>query len=176
MPFNPDTHHRRCIRLPDAHYKDGGYFVTICAAQKLPLFGEIRSKISVLSPIGRIVEDCWLQIPQHHPVVQLDAYVVMPNHVHALLFIEEGNTAKTTQREFGSSQAGQLSSIAATFKAAVTRTVNRELREPGGKIWQRGYFERIVRDTEAYHQIRVYIHENPENWETDEENPAWRSP
>lgn len=171
MPFNPDIHHRRSVRLTDAHYRDGCYFITICTAQKLPLFGEIRSNICVLSPIGHIIEECWLQIPDHQPFVQLDAFVVMPNHLHAVLFIEQQNTLRESQRQFGTSQAGLLSNIVATFKAAVTRTVNREIGEPGGKIWQRGYFERIVRNSEAYHRIRAYILQNPENWDTDEENP-----
>jgi putative transposase len=176
MPFNPDAHHRRTVRLPDAHYRDGCYFITICAAQKLPLFGEIRSNACVLNPIGQIIEDCWLQVPDHQPFVQLDAFIVMPNHLHAVLFIDQHTAPQHNPRQFGASQTGQLSSVIAAFKAAVTRTVNREIGEPGGKLWQRSYFERIVRNSEAYHRIRAYIHQNPENWETDEENPERRSP
>jgi putative transposase len=174
MPFDPDKHHRRSIRLQGADYSNGCYFVTICTDRRRPLFGEINDNICVLSPIGRIAETCWIQISHHLRYVQLDAFVFMPNHVHGILYIDH-TTMPETERQFGQALSGTLATVVGSYKSAVTKNVNQTLQRQAQSLWQRGYHETIIRTQEAYDRIKEYIVLNPERWFEDEENPERRS-
>ena len=185
---------RRSIRLPHYDYRDeGAYFITICTHHHLCLFGYVMDDIVEHTSYGRIAADAWLAIPQHFTHVALDHYVVMPNHVHGILFIEDHPKADlgarhtanednkeadvgaqyivplhSTKRSFGSMVAGSLPSIVRTYKAAVTREINRTLGMPSAKIWQRNYYEHIIRSERDLNRIRDYILTNPARWAEDE--------
>lgn len=90
--FDPDKHHRRSIRLPGYDYsRAGAYFVTICAQDRACLFGDIADGVMRLNDAGRVVERCWHEIPIHFPHVELDEFVIMPNHVHGIIVIVENH-------------------------------------------------------------------------------------
>jgi REP element-mobilizing transposase RayT len=139
---------RESVRLRNYDYASVGfYFVTICTHQRQCLFGTINNSIMQLNNHGLIAKKCWLQIPQHFAAVGLDHFVVMPNHMHALLHLhmETGATVATIIR---------------SLKAAVTR----QLQRP---IWQRNYWERVIRTERELGLAREYIANNPAQWGTD---------
>ena len=175
---------RRSTRVPGYDYTSpGAYFVTVVAYQREMLFGEIENEEMRLNARGKIVSECWYEIPSHFPHVDLGAFVVMPKHVHGIIVITDEvcrgtiyraptNRAPTnTTEQFGKSVAGSLPTIVRTFKAAVTRRIGRELNETG--IWQRNYYEHIIRDERDWQRIHDYILANPVNWNDDEENQPW---
>jgi REP element-mobilizing transposase RayT len=185
-----DFHHRKSIRLPWHDYAAGGiYFVTICTgSDKECLFGGVQSGALVLNDFGRIAYDCWMQLPRHFPFVSLDAFVVMPNHVHGIVKLEcqrRGTTfefdddprcrgtacrAPTTEcreligRRFGEGIPRSLSSVIGSYKSAVTKQINVMRDAAGEKIWQRNYYERIIRSYAELDRIRHYIEMNPKRW------------
>ena len=181
---------RRSVRLPGYDYASAGaYFVTICTQQHSELFGQIVGESIVLSEIGRIADACWREIPSHFQQVNLDEYVIMPNHVHAVAWIvptqqgdeHAGLISEATAGGFGIGRrakgvscpgrpsgrgrdgvrAGSLGAIIASYKSAVTRLTNRLRATPGGRVWQRSYWEHVVRSEEALAAIRQYIVDNP---------------
>lgn len=185
---NSILHHRRSIRLKGYDYSQAGaYFVTIVTQGRECRFGEVVDGAMQLSESGRIAEDCWRAIPDHFPDVELGAFVVMPNHVHGIIILN-GNrrgtmdgrgtiyrapTMDTTDRaptteQFQKPVAGSLATILRAYKAAVTRRINRELHLTG--IWQRNYYEHIIRNENEHDRIHRYIEANPLNWGTDSEN------
>jgi REP element-mobilizing transposase RayT len=179
MKFDPADHHRKSIRLKGYDYaQSGGYFVTLVTLWREYLFGEIVEGKVHQSPLGRIVDECWRSIPEHFPNVELGAYVVMPNHIHGIIIIYDGrgtiyraptHYAPIIER-FGKPTVGSLPTIVRTFKSTVTRRAERELNS--GNIWQRNYYEHILRDQADWERISTYIADNPLNWGDDEENPA----
>jgi len=170
--------HRRSIRLPRADYTEpGAYFVTICAAERNNVFGRIEGSDVKLSPLGNIVRACWVQIPEHFPAATLKEFVVMPNHVHGILALTVGaryivpidRTARMPER-FQKPVQGSIPTIIRTCKAAVARLARKELGIDRNQIWQRNYFERVLRDGQEYSDASRYILENPQRWEWDKEN------
>lgn len=166
---------RRSIRLKDYDYtQNGAYFVTICTFQRYEWFGEIRDDSMNLNRVGRIAQDCWLQISDHFPHVELDEFVVMPNHLHGILVIMHDAGARHVvplqSAAFAQPIAGSLPTIIRSFKAAVTKQINRS-HLPSERIWQRNYYEHIIRSETSLNAIRQYIQANPAQWESDEENP-----
>lgn len=139
---------RKIARLRNyGHASMGFYFVTICTHRRQSLFGTINNAIMQLNAHGLIVKQYWLRIPQHFAAVGLDHFVVMPNHLHALLQIH---------REDDTS----LATIIRSFKSAVTR----QLQQP---VWQRNYWERVIRNERELGLAREYIANNPARWGTD---------
>ena len=137
-------------RLATCDYRTPGeYFVTICTLDRTCLFGEIANGEMQLSPEGRIAENAWRNLPAHFPHIALDAFVIMPNHIHAIpVFDAEGPA---------------LGIVAGGFKAEVSRRL-------GLRIWQRYYYDHVIRSKRELDQIRSYIAKNPVCWVTDEEN------
>jgi REP element-mobilizing transposase RayT len=189
-PFDDtqDRHHRRSIRLPGYDYSQAGaYYVTIVTHHRDPLFGGIRDGKMHLNDLGMTADECWRAIPEHFPFVELGAYVVMPNHVHGIIVIRADDsssarrgtiyraptihtpTMRAPTEKFGKPVKGSLPTIIRTYKAAVTRRIGRELNATG--IWQRNYYEHIIRDEEDLQRITDYIEMNPSRWDEDEENP-----
>ena len=157
----------------------GAYFITAVTAGRECLFGEIESGEMCLSSTGRIVQSCWEQIPTHFPNVGVEAYVIMPNHIHGILLIYIGHTKVGAQHAAPLQQnditkpnpkvePGSLGAIIRSFKSAVTRQVRQEMSPT--TIWQRNYYEHIVRNPKDYEKITAYILDNPLNWQDDEEN------
>jgi len=171
---------RRSIRLVRYDYTAGGaYFITAVTAGRKGLFGEIESGEMCLSLTGRIVQSCWEQIPTHFPHVGVDAYVIMPNHIHGILLIYNDHTKVGAQhaaplqnnikKPNQKVEPGSLGAIVRSFKSAVTRQVRREMNLT--TIWQRNYYEHIIRNPVDYEKITAYILDNPRNWQDDEEYP-----
>jgi REP element-mobilizing transposase RayT len=174
---------RRSIRLPAYDYtRLGSYFVTICARDGECLFGKIIKNRMALSEMGQIVADCWHQIPAHFPHVELDVFVVMPNHVHGILMIVRATHASPLPQTQTSSlrpcgpRKGSLGAIVGSFKSAVTRHINQSRNTSGNSVWQRNYYEHAIRNEIALNRIRDYIQTNPTRWALDRENPNRRGP
>ncbi len=202
MVFNPEIHHRQSIRLRDYDYsRIGAYFVTICAWQRECLFGEVMAGDVRLNNLGLMALECWNGIPSHFPQVELDAFVIMPNHVHGIIILNDdhtyvgarhaspgfdgrvGPTARAKGRATHASPlrgAGpkprSIGAIVGSFKSAATKRINQSRDNPGVPVWQRNYYERIIREDRELDGIRRYIAENPARWEEDENHPARIAP
>ena len=172
--------HRRSIRLRDVDYSEpGAYFITICAANKKSIFGKIENGRVVLKPLGEIIRACWIGIPEHFASASIKEFVVMPNHLHGIVALSVGaryivplDPKTRTPEGFQKPVKGSIPTIVRTFKAAVARQARKELGIDGPKIWQRNYFERVLREGQDYADVSRYIVENPMRWEWDEENPG----
>lgn len=182
MLYNPEIHHRRSIRLNNFDYTaTGAYFVTICAFDRECLFGGISNGEMTLNEFGHIVHGCWMETTDHFPNTVMDVFVVMPNHVHGIIFIRmfdkmtvsEGTTCRApTFESFGAPVAGSMATIVRSFKSAATKRINQIRNNPGTTVWQRGFFEHVIRNEKELNTIRCYIEENPTNWCQDTNNPA----
>ena len=163
MTYNPEFHHRRSIRLKDYDYSRAGvYFVTVCSWKRECVFGEIMNGEMLLNGYGAIVEEQWDAIPGHFDNVETDEFIVMPNHVHAIVLIENcrgevsspssnPNSRKTTTQKQGGETPPlprkiTLGQVVAYFKYQSAKTINLIRNTPGAPIWQRNYYERIIRD------------------------------
>jgi putative transposase len=171
-------HHRRSIRLKEYDYSQpGGYFITIVTYQRDLLFGEIANEEMKLNDYGQIVDECWREIPNHFQNVELGMYVVMPNHVHGIIVIRADNSSSARKgtiyraptEKFGKPVSGSIPTIVRTFKSAVTRRLGKEFNFTG--IWQRNYYEHVIRNHEDWDRIHRYIESNPSMWVDDDENP-----
>jgi REP element-mobilizing transposase RayT len=182
-----ETPRRKSIRLKDFDYSQaGGYYVTLVTFQRENLFGEVAGGEMHVNALGRIVQECWDEIPVHFPNVTMDAFMVMPNHVHGIIFIHGDNPIsvgaqhiipvgarhvsplqKPTHPPRGF-KPGSVGAVVASFKSSVSRCAGTELNS--GNIWQRNYYEHVIRDQGDYERIVAYILGNPVNWDQDEEN------
>jgi len=173
--MNSDHHRRRSIRLPEYDYtQPGAYFVTICTHQRECLFGEVMEGEMRLSVWGEVAEQCWRDIPAHFPHVELDAWVVVPNHIHGIITITDvvgAQHAAPLQPPRINVRPGSLGAIVRSYKSAVTKRINELRGTPGAAVWQRNYWEHIIRTERALEAIRRYIAENPLRWELDRYNP-----
>jgi len=179
--MNNDKHefHRRSIRVRGYDYSEGGpYFITVCATARKSIFGEILDGQVNLKPWGKVVLACWQEIPDHFPQVELDEFVVMPNHVHGIVTIAGRHgrgmachAPTTGVGEFGKPKAGSLPTIIGAFKSATTKRIHQLFKSPDTAIWQRNYYEHIIRDEKSLNRIREYLHYNPLRWALDRENP-----
>ena len=188
MKYNPDTHHRRSIRLKGYDYSQtGAYFISVCADNRECLFGDIRMEKPILNQFGKIIYNKWNQIPKNFPNIQLDVFIIMPNHLHGIVRIEpyvgakhlNEQLLKNTQHSIKNAsplrldgtKTGSLSAIIQNFKSITTRKINQIRKTPQAKLWQRNYYEHIIRDENELNKTREYIVNNPLKWELDEENP-----
>jgi REP element-mobilizing transposase RayT len=158
------------MRLSDYDYSGSGvYFITICADERRCLFGDVVAETVRLSTLGRIVETEWLRSSEIRREVELDSYVVMPNHVHGIVAIDQSVHIDALEPR---SRHRSLGSFVNAFKATTTRRVNELRSAPGTAVWQRNYYEHIVRSEEELNRIREYIAINPAKWAADRENPV----
>lgn len=158
---------RRSVRLPSYDYASAGaYFVTVCTHERALLFGEISDGEFKPNQLGRCVETQWHRMLCLRPYVHSEAFVVMPNHIHALFLLLPQSESGLTETAASGFRAHSVSAVIATFKAAVTRTA-RASGLANGTVWQRSFHEHIVRSERAFDHIRQYIHENPLRWEMD---------
>jgi REP element-mobilizing transposase RayT len=172
-------HTRRSVRLPSFDYATpGAYFVTICTYERECLFGEILTGEMYVNEIGKIIEEEWLKTAEIRHEIILDEHVVMPNHFHGIVWILDDRNdaggrrgtarrAPTTER-FGKPVIGSIPTIVRGFKSAVTKRVN-EMNPLFGPVWQRNYYERIIRSDAELDAVRKYIRDNPAKWEEDTE-------
>lgn len=170
MTYNPALHHRRSIRLPGYDYSlAGAYFVTVCTLGRECLFGDIVDGEMRLNEAGRIVAETWPWLPTRNDHVELDAWVVMPNHVHGVIVLADGcgggsRTAPTKNRK-------PLGRLIGMFKTVSSKRINALSNTPGVQLWQRNYWERIIRDDTELDHIQHYIRTNPSRWEADTLHP-----
>ena len=164
MRYNPDIHHRQSIRLKNYDYGQiGTYFITICSQDRICYFGEILNGQMHFNSAGMLVNRLWGELSKKFSSISLDAYVLMPNHLHGLINID-------------SKSDKPLHKIIHYFKATSTYQYSLGVKKQNwdpylGKLWQRNYYEHIVRDKNSLNNIRQYIKNNPEQWDLDEENP-----
>jgi REP element-mobilizing transposase RayT len=165
--------HRKHVRLPNFDYSQPGvYFVTSCSSGRRCIFGDVVDGQVQLSGLGALVRDRWLQIPLHHPGVETDAFVVMPNHIHGVLrIVEPSGTDGIARPRAGGPTPRSIGTIVGSFKAGVTRRHRRSGGPASSPIWQRGYHDHVIRIDHALDRVRQYIAANPANWPTDPDNP-----
>lgn len=221
MPHKPIIPIRRTTRIPEYDYtQQGAYFITICTHLKKHIFGEIKSGNMNLSPLGEIAYYQWLQLPNRFSNIELDAFVIMPNHIHGIIIITKNNNPTPRRGEAGesrhnsppknpispvypeimflacegspdlsnrvSSQAltsnsypptispsphgtvsGSISAIIQNYKSLTSRKINTLLRSKNNPVWQRNFYEHIIRDETDYDRIVEYIDNNPISWSDD---------
>ena len=193
--------HRKTIRLPNYDYRQSGYyFITICAHNRVNLFGRIENDKMVMNKIGKMVYRWWQKLPAKYRRVQLDKFIIMPNHIHGIIRIVGAipcnrpvdsviplmgentvspnhpgeNTVSPLQqvkRNIPNTYDG-LGRYISWFKRMTTNEYIRNVKQYNwppfaGKIWQRNYYERIIRNQKSLENIRQYIINNPRNWVED---------
>lgn len=190
---------RRSLRLRGYDYcNPDPYYFTACTKNRECLFGEIHDERMFLNDAGKIVWDCWWDLPRHFGNVVLDAFIAMPNHMHGIFWIVRpssvGNSfvpsvgmthASSLQDRIVYSQTpflntmpargplpGSVGAIIGSLKSAATRLINRSRNTPGSSVWQYNFHERIIRTESSLRRIRRYIEQNPKNWARDRCNPA----
>jgi len=201
--YDSEIHHRRSIRVKGYDYaQDGAYFVTVCAQDRRCLFGDVVSEKMKLNEAGRMVCDHWVNLNNRFPNIEIDEFIVMPNHFHGILIVGAGLVSARSEfsimanRVGGNSMADAdlrmrnantradtrpaptgvnagLGEIICAFKSLTTNDYIRNVK--CGKfpkfeksIWQRNYWEHIIRDDDDLNRVREYIINNPLNWELDE--------
>lgn len=196
MKYNPQKHHRRSIRLKGYDYtQTGAYFITVCTWQRQCLLGEVVNGEMQLSRYGEAVKFNWDILPKRYNGVQLDAFIIMPNHVHGIIFLHDSGwegagletlfpttatlavkpaptesiaSAKSSHQQ---SKIYGLPEIVRGFKTFSSRRINQLRSQAGIPVWQRGYYEHIIRHKESLTAIRDYILKNPWNWHNDDLHP-----
>ncbi len=193
MKYDPEIHRRRSIRYKDFDYtQPGAYFFTLVTRERANLFGRIDQGVMDVNRFGEIIHRVWLDLPRHYPYITLDWFVLMPNHVHAIIFqnhddkgrggssldvkttmlkplpgdvmtVSGGETCPYKMRRHG------LSEIVRALKSFSARRINQIRSAPGQAVWQRNYFERIIRNQKELDAIREYITDNPRRWTEDKE-------
>ena len=165
MPRRKDN--KNSFRKPGYDYRLPGYYlVTINTYLKESFFGEIDLNGVNLSNIGSIAQQTWKTIPEHEPTVKLDAFILMPNHIHGIIQIN-GSTEdilSTPEKQSFQPEAHSLSIIIRNYKAAVTRKVNKTINPPPVILWQRSFNDRIIHDEKGLENARWYIRNNPSHW------------
>jgi len=186
-----DLHHRRSIRLKEFDYSQAGaYFITICMHEREHLFGEIVDGVMQINEYGQIAQEEWQKTASIRSEIDLGEFVIMPNHFHGIIWIVDGRgtarRAPTTRRaptgalgetsadftptheQFGKPVVGSIPTIVRAFKSAVSRRINLARCTPGKPVWQRNYWEHIIRDEKDLTNAQAYILNNPIQWENDE--------
>lgn len=162
---------RRSIRIDEYDYSTPGmYFVTICVDEKKCLFGSIKNGEMQINDIGKMVERCWYDIPLYFPHVETNLFVIMPNHVRGIIHIVE-LTKKPEIADRLLCPPRSLGAVIRGFKTGVTKWVKKNTGI--GNVWQRNYYEHVIRDMRDYDRIAEYIMNNPAGWEKDAMNPNY---
>jgi len=182
MPFDPQKHCRRSIRLGGYDYSQvGEYVVTLCTHKMRCLFGEVKNGQMYLNRLGQIVESEWRKTAQLRSEIDLGDFVVMPNHLHGLVVITMSREKKTLADPVGRRAHGRaplrrqsrgLGALIAGFKSATTTRINQHRRTPYSPVWQRNYYEHVIQDEEDSARTRHYILINPKLWQLDRYNPS----
>ena len=170
-------HNRRSTRCKEYDYSQPGYyFVTICLHDKTQnMFGDITNTIMVENDFAGIVRRCWQNLPKHYTNIALDEFVIMPNHVHGIIIIQDyrlnnsngrDDPAPTVQNQ---KRAPALGNIVAYLKYDSTKHINM-LRDSTKPVWQRNFHDHIIRDEKSLWMIRGYIDNNPAQWAVDKDN------
>ena len=178
------------IRLQGYDYtRQGAYFVTICTRNRECLLGDIVEGRMHLSEAGRLAQAVWEDLPHHYPHVQIDVWVIMPNHMHGIIILTEAQATEDDMQSGADPKTNVgaglkpaptaptrhgLSEIVRAFKTFSARRINALHNTVGTPFWQRNYYEHVIRNESALDRIRQYIVDNPARWPEDPENPAVR--
>ena len=184
LHYNPEKHHRRSVRLKNCDYAQAGaYFVTICSRQRECIFGDVIDGAMHLNEYGELIHECLYQIPRHFPNIEMDMHVIMPNHFHGIFMINSNCRGEVSSPSRNSNKRIKkggvtpplrkrtLGQIVAYFKYQTSKQINKIRNSPGMPVWQRNYFERVIRNENELNKIRQYIQNNPLQWDNDKENP-----
>ena len=176
MQYNKDIHRRRSIRIQNFDYSQAGaYFVTVCSLNRECLFGELVDGQVRLNQYGQMVKSEWMKTGIIRPNIHLDEFIVMPNHVHGILMINDDGMGTLqralTSEKFGKPVSNSLPTIVRLFKSMTTKQINVLRPTPERPVWQRNYYEHIIRDDGELERICEYIMNNPLQWAEDENNP-----
>ncbi len=178
LPLN-----RRSLRLQNYDYSQPGYyFVTICVRQRKCLLGEVKNGLMNLSALGKLVQSTWEQLPEFYPGVELDAFVVMPNHLHGIIALNVGAGPRACPpgHPRGGAPTMSLPDVVQRFKSISTHqyfqefSKNKSSKSPSF-LWQRNYYEHVIRRDESLGSIRKYIEENHLKWDLDEYHPQYKN-
>ena len=170
MKYDPAKHRRRSIRLKGFDYSEpGAYFVTVVSRNRELLFGEVWDGELRLNDTGRVVQAAWYDLSNHFAELSLDAFVVMPNHVHGIIELHVPGRAGLKPAPTKISPG--LFEVVRAFKTFSARSVNKLRGTQGSAVWQRNYYEHVIRVETELDRIREYITNNPTQWEIDRENP-----
>jgi REP element-mobilizing transposase RayT len=187
-------HKRRSIRIKDYDYtQPGAYFITIVTYQHKCIFGQVQDGRTEINNLGKIACWEWIRLPQRFLNLALDAFIVMPNHIHGIIRIihDRGTAAEefnevhsptcraptnnvagsSSHERFGKPVPGSIPTIVRSYKSSVTLQINRITRNRSGSVWQRNYYEHIIRNEGELNQIRKYIDDNPIKWGLDSDYP-----
>jgi len=191
MIYDPQKHKRRSIRVDWYDYSSpGAYFLTICTFNKKQFLGRIDNGQMILSRWGKVIGEEWERNAIIRDEITLDMFIIMPNHIHGIVYIPDSGkayrktekTAKNNNNQISGKNIGKkgilkgpkpksIGSLVGGFKSAVTTRINKLQKTTGFKVWQRNYYEHIIRDMDDLYNIREYIHNNPGQWQFDRENP-----
>jgi len=179
--YDPEKHHRRSIRLKGYDYsREGCYFITLRSKERGNFFGQICNGIMHLNDYGILANDEWVRTPGLRPGIETGAYIIMPDHIHGILIIRshdvrarccapqtsapQTSAPQTSAPQSSIPPAGIIGSIVRGYKATVTKQINIMRNTPRQPVWQRNYYERIIRNDKAFRQISEYIRNNPLKW------------
>ena len=190
IPYDPDKHHRRSVRLRGYDYAlAGAYFVTNCTHARECLLGTVLDGRMILSKYGSAVQDCWNDLPRHYGHVVLDEMVIMPNHVHGIIILTPpdvatssvgaglpvlagpGKPAPNTESALAQAKRHGLPEIVRALKTHSSRRINELRLTHSADVWQRNYHDRIIRNDRQLQAIRGYIRSNADHWAEDPESP-----
>ena len=188
MKFDPKKHHRRSIRLKGYDYtQKGAYYITIVTHQREHLFGEVVNGEMILNKFGLVAKQQWEKLTRRFKHVELVVFVIMPNHMHGIIFIvdEDGDAAVGANanpllfrraptdehtEKFGKPVKGSIPTIIRSYKSAVALRINLMRGTKGLPVWQGNYYEHVIRNEKDLQAKSDYILGNPMNWENDDEN------
>jgi len=184
MTLFKDKYRIESIRLPEYDYSQAGYyFITVCVKNREYKFGEMMVGKLIKTPLANIVEQCWFDLPNHFRQCILDEFIVMPNHIHGIIIINDNQTTTVVETGFkpvstmlsatlphNANKRYSLSEMVRAFKTFSARRINELENSPGQQFWQTGFYDRIIRNESELFRIRGYIKNNPINWKIDRNN------
>ena len=160
---------RKPNRLRDYDYsQEGYYFISICTRGRKEFFGDIREGKIDLNRFGESVNQCWYDLPRHYPNSSLDSFVIMPNHIHGIIVIDNDDVVGNGLKPF---PTHGLSEIIRGFKTFSSRKINEKIEIDNKFQWQKSFYDHIIRGERSLDLIREYIQNNPLKWDLDRENP-----
>ncbi|MBD2692812.1 transposase [Anabaena catenula] len=176
--------YRRSLRLRGYNYSQAGaYFITICTNKRKCLFGNIFQNEVHLNELGNIVLNVWDSLPNKYSNIELDEFVIMPNHLHGIIIItdveaihelplqESINVGKIQELSLRERRNMLLPKVIGYFKMNSAKIINQKISSSGTSLWQRNYYEHIIRNESELDRIREYIVNNPIKWTLDYDNP-----
>jgi putative transposase len=165
-------HHRRSLRLSGYDYAQvGAYFITVCVNKRQVLLGTIVNNQMQLNQNGKIVKNSWTWLSHAYDHVDLDEWIVMPNHFHGIIIISANCRGGSRTAPTGESKMKPLGRLLGAFKTISTKQINFICKTSGVPFWQRNFYEHVIRDDHSLNRIREYIITNPLRWDLDRENP-----